>query len=407
MENPTTSIIPHIFLVVKGLTKNKMKICAIICEYNPFHNGHAYHIEIAKGLSGADAVLCLMSGNFVQRGEAAILDKFTRAKHALLCGADAVIELPTVFATSNAELFAKGAVALLSAIPEVTHLCFGAEHADKEEFLSLARLLNDEPKELSTAIKELTATGMSYAKAYATACERFTGGKSATSPNDILGLEYAKAILKTNANIELLPIPRQGSGYNERGLTGEFASATAIREHVKTGEVQATYPYLPEVVYEDLKLADTTNRLSMMERTAILIKSKEDLRKILDCTEGLENAFKGAAEKTDEFVKELTSARYTAARLRRIALHNVLNIEESFIRNCLSSPLYLTPLAYKKERTDLLSALSKASIPFLSSGKQIKALFGVAKRCYEKDEFASTVYDAITNTKTSKELVIV
>ena len=228
-----------------------------------------------------------------------------------------------------------------------------------------------------------------------------------SSPNNILGLEYAKAILKTNANVELLPIPRQGSGYSERGLTGEFASATAIREHVKTGEVQATCPYLPEVVYEDLKLADTTNRLSIMERTAILIKSKEDLRKILDCTEGLENAFKGAAEKTDEFVKELTSARYTASRLRRIALHNVLNIEESFIRNCLSSPLYLTPLAYKKDRTDLLSALSKASIPFLSSGKQIKALDGVAKQCYEKDEFASTVYDAITNTKTSNELVIV
>ena len=384
-----------------------MKFCAVICEYNPFHNGHLYQLEEAKKRSAADAILCIMSGNFVQRGEAAVLDKFTRAKHAVTAGADVVIELPTVFATSNAELFAKGAISVLSSIRSVSTLCFGAENAEKTAFLLAARYLNHESAEVSVKIKESVSSGMSYAKAYATACERFTGGKSATSPNDILGLEYAKAILKTNANVELLPIPRQGSGFSERGLTGEFASATSIREHVKTGEVQATYPYLPEVVYEDLKLADTTNRLSIMERTAILIKSKEDLRKILDCTEGLENAFKGAAEKTDEFVKELTSARYTAARLRRIALHNVLNIEESFIRNCLSSPLYLTPLAYKKERTDLLSALSKASIPFLSSGKQIKALDGVAKGCYEKDEFASTVYDAITNTKTSNELVIV
>ena len=388
------------------MTRNKMKICAIICEYNPFHNGHAYHIEKAKQLSGADAVLCLMSGNFVQRGEAAILDKYTRAKHALYGGADIVLELPTVFATSNAELFAKGAISLLSTIPAVTHLCFGAEHADAEEFLSLANLFNDEPKEFSSTIKELTATGMSYPKAYAVACEKATGGKSVTSPNDILGLEYAKAILKANASIQLLPISRTGSGYSDKKLSDGFASATAIRERVRTGETETTLPYTPACVYQDLQNAKTENRLPCMERTAILIKSKEQIQKTLDCTEGLENAFKAAARNTDDFIEVLTSARYTASRLRRIALHNLLNIEESFIRECLSSSLYLNPLAYNKERTDLLAALSEATIPFLSSGKQIKALDGVAKACYEKDEFALDIYNAITNGTIAKETII-
>ena len=383
-----------------------MKICAIICEYNPFHNGHAYHIREAKRLSGADAVLCLMSGNFVQRGEAAILEKYTRAKHALLNGADAVIELPVVFSSSNAEIFAKGSISLLSAIPEVTHLCFGAEHIKEAEFLTLAKLLNDEPEEFSLAVKQLARTGMSHAKAYAAACEKYTGGKSIASPNDILGLEYAKAILKSKANIKLLPIPRKGSGYSETNLLGEFASATAIRMHAKGGNSQEILPYVPETVYNDLQTMELENRLSIMERTAVLMKTKEEIQKTLDCTEGLENAFKLAAAKTDDFIKELTCARYTASRLRRIALHILLGIEETFIRECLSSPLYLNPLAYKKERTDLLRTLSEANIPFLSSGKQLKALSGTAKQCYAKDEFASKVYDTVKKQEFLKQIII-
>ena len=144
-----------------------MKICAIICEYNPFHNGHLYQLREAKRLSGADALLCIMSGNFVQRGEAAIMDKYTRAKHAVLAGADVVIELPTIFATSNAELFAKGAISILSTIPNVDTLCFGAENANKTAFYLAARYLNDEPEEVSQKIKETAATGVSSASCVA------------------------------------------------------------------------------------------------------------------------------------------------------------------------------------------------------------------------------------------------
>ena len=158
-----------------------MKICGIICEYNPFHNGHLYQLREAKRLSGADAIVCVMSGNFVQRGEAAILDKYTRAKHAIMAGADVVIELPTPFATANAELFAKGATALLSAIPAVDTLCFGAENADKLAFISAARYLNEEPKEVSDKIKTAVANGVSYAKARAQAWAGLPNGWAARS----------------------------------------------------------------------------------------------------------------------------------------------------------------------------------------------------------------------------------
>ena len=179
-----------------------MKICAIICEYNPFHNGHLYQIQEAKRLSGADAILCIMSGNFVQRGEAAILDKFTRAKHAVLAGADVVVELPTPFAISNAELFAKGAISILSKIPSVTTLCFGAENASKTAFTLAARYLNDEPKEISEKIKSYASEGMSYAKARAKAWVGFLPLDLLCSPNNILALEYTRAILNANASID-------------------------------------------------------------------------------------------------------------------------------------------------------------------------------------------------------------
>ena len=141
-----------------------MKICAVICEYNPFHNGHLYQLREAKKYSQADALLCIMSGNFVQRGEAAIVDKFTRAKHAVLGGADAVIELPTIFATSNAELFAKGAISILSSIPAVSTLCFGAETNNTAAFLQAAALFNAEPEEISQEITLYRA--ILYIKSY-------------------------------------------------------------------------------------------------------------------------------------------------------------------------------------------------------------------------------------------------
>ena len=380
-----------------------MKICAIICEYNPFHNGHKHQLQEAKRLSGADFLLCIMSGNFVQRGEAAIMDKFTRAKHAVLAGADTVIELPTIFATSSAELFAKGAIHILSSIPNVTTLCFGAENADKLAFISAARYLNDEPQEVSQKIKELVGGGISYAKARVQAWAGFIPMELLCSSNNILGLEYTKAILAYNANIDILPIPRIGNGYNDSTLHENYSSATAIRAAIEQGAEITNN--LPPFVLADLpsELEDT---LDSLEKYAVHAKSAQDIAKVCDCTEGLENALKKAAENSAPLAEKLTSARYTASRIRRIALQNLLNIEEGLIRECLQSPLYLRVLAAKKERIEILSELSKSSFPVIARAHDEDLLCDQAQKSYSIDLFADKIHHLLYKIVENKNIFI-
>ena len=380
-----------------------MKICAIICEYNPLHNGHAYQLREAKRISGADAVLCIMSGNFVQRGEAAIMDKFTRAKHAILAGADAVIELPTPFATSNAELFAKGAVKILHSIPSVTHLCFGAECADKSAFLSAAAILNDEPQSVSLKIKKLTASGVSYVKARAQAYEEYIAPALLSSPNNILGLEYTKALLSLSSTIEILPIQRVGGGYKDEKIYKSYSSASAIRLAIANGE--ALSQTLPDFVEKDLP-ASLENNLETLEKYAVLSRSLTEIASVCDCTEGLENALKKAASSAQGLAETLTSARYTSSRIRRIALQNLLNIEENLIRESLRSPLYLRVLAANKTRSDVISALSEASFPLIVRAHDEDVLSGVAKRCYDIDSFAEKTYGLLYETPKAKNIFV-
>ena len=380
-----------------------MKFCTIICEYNPFHNGHRYQLAEAKARSNTDATLCLMSGNFVQRGEASVCDKFTRAKHAVLGGADIVLELPTLFATSNAELFAKGAISILSKIPSATTLCFGAETADKPAFLSAARLLKEEPKEVSQKLKELISSGVSYAKARAEAWAEFLPKDLLHSPNNILGLEYTKAIIEQGASLDILPIQRMGGGYREETLQPCFSSASAIRKAISQKEDISAQ--VPDFVAKDLQ-NDLENHLEILEKYALLIRSKEEIASVCDCKEGLENAFKKAAEKTTSLVEELTSARYTSSRIRRIALQNLLGISEALIRQALQAPLYLRVLAINKEKTDLLSALAKSNLPLLIRANDVEQLTGVDKQVYEIDIFAEKIYNLLYPTEKNNNIFI-
>ncbi len=369
-----------------------MKICAIICEYNPFHNGHLYQLNEAKKRTNADAILCLMSGNFVQRGEAAILHKNIRAQHAIKAGADIVIELPTVFATSNAELFAKGAMHILSSIPEVTTLCFGAENADKTAFYLAARYLNNEPPEVSEAIKREVAKGTSYAKARAQAFAGFIPFDLLNSPNNILGLEYAKAIQKIGANIEILPIQRQGANYNDTALHQNFSSATAIRQAICRQE--NTSACLPDFVLQDLP-SSLDNHLDALEKYALLSTPRKEIACVCDCTEGLENAFVKAASCSSPLEKSLCSPRYTASRIRRIALQNLLKIDEKQIRASLRSPLYLRVLATNTARKDVLSALGKGKFPLIVRSNDANKLSADGVKCYERDLFAEQIYSLL------------
>ncbi len=380
-----------------------MKICAIICEYNPFHNGHLYQIQRAKIESGADVILCLMSGNFVQRGENSIMDKYTRAKHAILAGADAVLELPIIFATSNAELFAKGAIHLLSSIPEIKTLCFGAELTDKNAFLLGARYLLNEPEEVSTRIQTELARGISYAKARTNAFAELIPIDLLTSPNNILGLEYTKAILSKELDIDILPIARQGNGYHDTATNGEFLSATAIRLALENGTLLQRA--VPPFVLPDLP-SSTKNILDSLEKYAVLTNPAKKIAQVCDCTEGLENAFKKVATSENSFVETLTSARYTASRIRRIALHNLLNIEETLIRSCLDIPLYIKPLAIKANHTELLSILGNGKFPFVLRAHDEDVLDGLAKQCFEKEQFADKIYQLLHTIQPVKNIFI-
>ena len=378
-----------------------MKICTIICEYNPFHNGHLYQIQEAKARSNADAILCIMSGNFVQRGEAAIMDKYTRARHAVLAGADVVIELPVIFATSNAELFAKGALSILSKIPAVNTLCFGAETADTELLYQAANHLNNEPKEISKAIQNKIESGVSYAKARANAWEKLLPNDLLTSPNNILALEYTRAILSMNADIQILPIQRKGGGYADYTLHDNFSSASAIRKEIANGK--SISGNIPDFVISDIS-AFTAPPLDALEKYAILSTPLAEIKKVCDCTEGLENAFKKAATEPETLVSVLTSPRYTSARIRRIALQNLLNIHEELIRESLQSNLYLRILAAKKNHSDVLSELSNSKLPLLIRAHDEDVLEGTAKKAFEKELFAEKVYSILYPELKKKEI---
>ena len=401
----STSIIAHYFRKVKGLKELKMKICAIICEYNPLHNGHVHQIRESKRLTGADAVLCIMSGNFVQRGENAVLDKFSRAKHAIQAGADAVIELPTLFATSNAELFAKGGVKIATAIPSVTHLCFGAEHADKEQFIQTAKLMNDEPSEISSAIKDGLSKGLSYAKARAEAYAAYQAAALLSSPNDILGVEYTRAVLESQSKIEILPIERIGAGYKEQTVHA-FPSASAIRTALFNDTLDKFINGIPEFVYTALNAAtDHEKTLEMLEKHALIAKPASEIKQVLDCTEGLENALKKAAQNNLSIVESLTSARYTSSRIRRIMLQNLLEIKKTDIQTALQTDLYLQVLAVKKD-SGILSALAESNYPLLIRAHDDTSLCEKAKRVKYVDDYAQSLYNILTGKKPKKEIFV-
>lgn len=372
-----------------------MKICAIICEYNPFHNGHMYQIAEAKRLSGADAIVCIMGEHFTQRGEAAILPPSVRAKHAILGGADAVISLPAVFATSPAEIFARGAVAILSAIPDFSCLSFGAEHADAD-FFTAADILNNEHT-YAEKLKANLAEGYSFALAREKALQGTSIAPLLSSPNDILAIEYARALLPYKNRVHLLPIERIGA-YKDKSINTGFSSATAIRAAIQNKKGNCLQGCVPPFVLPDLTggFFDDAS-LVTAEKITLLRTPADVLKSTLDCSEGLENALLKEAANSGDLVKNLTSRRYTAARIRRICLQNLLDIRADFIKKCLAEPLYIKPLAVKKGREDVLSALSKAVLPCIIRYADEKKLQGIAKECYAKEQLAKKIYCTISS----------
>ena len=284
-----------------------MKAVGLVTEYNPFHNGHLYHLNKAMELTGADISVAVMSGDFVQRGEPAVLDKYTRASMALNSGVNLVVELPVNYAVSSAESFAAGALKVLNYI-KVDSIAFGSESGDIEKLSRLAHILCDNEDTLYNEISKYTANGISYAAARQKTVENLTDKNTAamlTSSNNILAVEYLKAIIKNNYAIKPYTVQRQGDAYNDTDIRSDYASATALRGNLKADNISK---YIP--VKAGLILSSNTNYIYSDDITEALFTRLLD---ILFASSYDKNVFIENVMKYPDVNKEIAGRLYKSA----------------------------------------------------------------------------------------------
>ena len=348
-----------------------MRVVGIIAEYNPLHNGHIYHLERAKALSEADFCVVVLSGNFVQRGEAACTDKFSRAAWALRAGADLVLELPSIYAVAPAERFAAGGVRTLHATGVVTDLAFGCEAPDLRTLYQISDIIATEPPALQEAIKKHLSMGKSYPRARFDALGEYGVPKNMLSaiaqPNNILAVEYLGAIRQYAGSIEPLPIERIGTGYHSEDIVGEFASATAIRKAIIEGrsEILNTMPNFVggPLLYDD-QFIIPQEALSDVMLYAIRRMSAAELASLPDVAEGFENVLYRSvreARSLSEFYDLIKTKRYTLARCKRIVASALLGITAEQVRKLTQSRegSYLKVLGFRRQARTLLSEIAK------------------------------------------------
>ncbi len=356
-----------------------MKVCGIICEYNPFHNGHKYQIDALKQNFGFDAVVCVMSGNYMQRGDIAVFDKNIRARAALKCGADLVLELPTVHAMQTAEVFARNAVYILSESGIIDSLAFGAECDDVPLLTKIAELLAFEPARFKDALRSELDFGKPFFTARAVAIERMLGKSAAdiiAEPNNILAVEYIKSLLRFESGIEPLAIKRVFSGHNDNKIIGATSSASAIREALYHGD-DGAYDALPQNLSRLYKNAEIRNieNLSAAVISKIMLSEPTKLKDISDIGEGLENKLVSAARGAHSFFElceNIKSKRYAHSRISRIVLSAFLGITK---KDAATPPQYIKILDFTDTGRELLHRAKKvSSLPLAKNRNSIKNL---------------------------------
>ena len=359
-----------------------MNITGIITEYNPFHNGHLYHLREAKKNTNADAIICVMSGNFVQRGGPAIIDKWKRTEMALNNGVDLIIELPTYYAVSSAEFFAKGSVSILHNLGIVNNLFFGSECGDVDKLTALSKILVNEDTQLKSLIKEHLAKGDTFAKAREKSLIQYLKdeevNKIITSSNNILGIEYIKSILRLNSTITPSTLKREGSNYNDKNLSNSFSSATAIRELLKNkNSLENLKNLIPKESYEIFsKLQDENYPLVFDEDMFKFIKYKIqtnciNFNNLYEITEGLENKLLKeitSSNSYEDFILKVKSKRYTYSKISRILTHIYLGLDSNTFLN-IDNPnnLYARVLGFNNRGREVLSLIKRnSSIPLIT-----------------------------------------
>ncbi len=350
-------------------------ILGIIAEYNPFHNGHLYHLLKSKEEVKADGVIGIIGGNFTQRGEASIVDKWTKAEMALANGVDLVIELPTVYATSSAENFADGAIKILNSLKIVDAISFGTETEDLNKLNIVANLLYNEPKEYKELLDNSLKTGKSFPKAREEAVVKYLNDKMysniISSPNNILGIEYLKSLKKHKSKIKPICIKRKEVGHLSLDYTGEVASATAIRNLIKKNRLKDVKTYMTPSSYtilvDEIKKGHFVADISQFENIIIYNlrnMSVEQIAKLPDVSEGLENLIKKAANSCNtmnEFINIVNSKRYTQTRIMRILLYALLNITKKDMEISKKYNPYIRVLGCNKKGKQMLAEIAKAN----------------------------------------------
>ncbi|MGF0034398.1 nucleotidyltransferase [Bariatricus sp. SGI.154] len=411
-----------------------MKIVGLITEYNPFHNGHLYHIEKAKEITKADAVIVVMSGNYVQRGAPAIMPKHLRAEVALEAGVDIVLELPVCYATGSAEYFAAGAISLFEQLGCVDSICFGSECGDYGLLERIAHIVADEPEEYKFSLQEALRKGISFPRARQMALKNYLRDDSLDvvleQPNNILGIEYIKALYKSHSSIRSYTIKRMVSGYHDEHLTGTYSSASAIRKlldyashsvHLE-GDGMFDEPALSEVLtrLEDqvppscIRMLEEMHRsrypiyandFSLLLKYKLLTESRDSLVKYKDITDDLANRIMNHANDFitfDQFCDLLKTRDMTYTRISRSLFHILLNItNEDMIRYQEKGYCqYAHILGFRKDAGKLLSHLKKNSqVPLITKLTQIENLNDTGLAMLEKDIFASNLYESIITNK--------
>ena len=378
-----------------------MKICGIVAEFNPFHNGHAHLLRETRTLLGEETgIVCCMSGNFVQRGQCALLPKHLRAKAALQSGADLVLELPAPYALRSAEGFAASAVSILAALGQVTDLSFGAEDADTAALMELSGLLLEHKTVQDTLVH--LRTGISYAAARERALYQQVQERAELlrKPNNILAIEYCKALQAQSLNITPHAIPRAGVNHDAGEAEGGFASASLLRQMLTEGNADVLAPYMPassaEVIRDAAEkglLLTDTSPLDAAALPHLLRLTMEDLSALPDASEGLEHRLHAAIRQSRSLQGMADAAqtrRYPLSRVRRMLLCAYLGItaEESS-----AAPAYIRVLGFSRRGQEILrNAAKTASLPIITKPAHARDIGGAVGDAFAREVLRTDLY---------------
>lgn len=407
------------------------KVLAIIAEYNPFHNGHLYQIEEAKKQTGADYVVAIMSGNFTQRGNTSLVNKWVKANMALQNAVDIVIELPTIYSISSAENFAEGAIKILDSLKVVDTLCFGTETADFAALNNIANILYNEPKEYLSMLNHELGKGVSYPKARESALMMYLNdikryANILSGSNNILAIEYLKALKKLKSNMKPYSIQRKKVYYNDEKIVDEFASSTAIRKLIAREEYDELRKVVPTDSYmllrEEIKRGNIVIDIVKFEKEILYelrSMSLSEIAQLPDVSEGLENTIKNAVDSCNniiDLINIVKSKRYTQTRIQRILLYALLRITKRDMANAKKVIPYTRILGFNKKGKQLLSEICKINkkINIITSVKKFESVNTnkALSQMLEKDIYASNIYtlgyeyDSWSNLDYTNKLIV-